>query len=110
MPDNTGDAMFADCEVVVKGRYVNQRVAPCPLEVRASAAAWDNDGRLIQWMSTQHAQGARDTIQAANGLEADKIRVITPDVGGGFGAKIAAYQKNLSSVQLPKKQVCQFAG
>ena len=103
MPDNTGEAMFADCEVVVKGRYVNQRVAPCPLEVRASAAAWDNDGRLIQWMSTQHAQGARDTIQAANGLEADKIRVITPDVGGGFGAKIAAYPEELVLGAVAKK-------
>ena len=103
MPDNTGDTMFADCEVVVKGRYVNQRVAPCPLEVRASAAAWDNDGRLIQWMSTQHAQGARDTIQAANGLEAGMIRVITPDVGGGFGAKIGAYPEELVLGAVAKK-------
>ena len=46
LPDNTGDAYFADCEVVVKGRYLNQRVAPCPLEVRAAAAAWGKDGRL----------------------------------------------------------------
>ena len=103
MPDNTGDAMFTDCEVVVKGRYVNQRVAPCPLEVRASAAAWDNDGRLVQWMSTQHAQGARDTIQKANGLEAEKIRVITPDVGGGFGAKISAYPEELVLGAVAKK-------
>ncbi|NDG67677.1 MAG: xanthine dehydrogenase family protein molybdopterin-binding subunit, partial [Actinobacteria bacterium] len=45
MPDNTGDAIFANCEVVVKGRFINQRVAPCPLEVRGSAVAWV-DGRL----------------------------------------------------------------
>ena len=87
IPEMTGDALFADCEVVVKGRFVNQRVAPCPLEVRGSAVAWV-DGRLYQWLSTQHAQGARDLIVAGNGLEAGQVRLITPDVGGGFGAKI----------------------
>ena len=38
-PDVTGDEYFAGCEVVVKGRFINQRVAPCPLEVRTSAVA-----------------------------------------------------------------------
>ncbi len=90
MPDVTGDEYFADCEVVVKGRFINQRVAPCPLEVRGSAVAWV-EGRLYQWLSTQGAQGARDTIKAANGLGDDEVRVITPDVGGGFGAKITCY-------------------
>ena len=88
MPENTGDAFFEGCEVVVKGRFVNQRVAPCPLEVRSSAVAWV-DGRLHQWLSTQGAQGARDTIVKTNGVDADKVLVITPDVGGGFGAKIS---------------------
>ena len=57
-PDLTGDEFFADCEVTASGRFVNQRVAPCPLEVRGSAAAWI-DGRLHQWVSTQHAQGIK---------------------------------------------------
>lgn len=95
MPDNTGDTMFANCEVVVKGRFVNQRVAPCPLEVRGSAAAWDSNGRLVQWLSTQHAQGARDVMQGSNKLNAEQIRIITPDVGGGFGAKIGAYPEEI---------------
>jgi carbon-monoxide dehydrogenase large subunit len=90
MPDNTGDAFFEGCEVVVKGRFVNQRVAPCPLEVRGSAVAWV-DGRLHQWLSTQAAQGAKDTIVATNGVDAADVKVITPDVGGGFGAKISCY-------------------
>ncbi len=90
VPENTGEAYFADCEVVVKGRYMNQRVAPCPMEVRGSAVAWV-DGRLHQWISTQHAQGVKDAVVAANGLEAADVRIITPDVGGGFGAKIGAY-------------------
>ena len=59
MPENTAaTTFFDDCEVIVTGRFVNQRVAPCPLEVRGAAAAWV-DGRLHQWLSTQHAQGAQ---------------------------------------------------
>ncbi|MEZ5270990.1 MAG: xanthine dehydrogenase family protein molybdopterin-binding subunit [Ilumatobacteraceae bacterium] len=88
MPDTTGDDFFAGCEVVARGRFVNQRVAPCPLEVRGSSAAWGPDGRLHQWLSTQGAQAAKETIAKANGVESGQVKVITPDVGGGFGAKI----------------------
>jgi carbon-monoxide dehydrogenase large subunit len=95
MPDNTPtDEFFADCEVVVTGRFMNQRVAPCPLEVRGSAAAWV-DGRLYQWVSTQHAQSIKDPIVAANGVDADAVRIITPDVGGAFGAKIGTYPEEI---------------
>ncbi|MDQ3544723.1 MAG: molybdopterin-dependent oxidoreductase, partial [Actinomycetota bacterium] len=55
MPDISGDEFFAGCDVTVTSRLVNQRVAPCPLETRASAATWI-DGRLHQWVSSQHAQ------------------------------------------------------
>ena len=103
LPDNTGDAYFEGCEVVVKGRYINQRVAPCPLEVRGAAAAWGTDGRLTQWLSTQHAQGAVAPIAAANGVDAAQIHVKTPDVGGGFGAKIGAYPEELLLGVIAKK-------
>ena len=95
IPENTGEAFFKDCEVTVTGRFMNQRVAPCPLEVRGAAAAWGSDGRLNQWLSTQHAQGAVAPLAAANGVDASMIRVRTPDVGGGFGAKIGAYGEEL---------------
>ena len=77
---------------MVKGRFVNQRLAPCPLEVRGSAVAWV-DGRLFQWISTQHAQGVRDQINKSDATS--HVRVITPDVGGGFGAKISAYPEEI---------------
>jgi carbon-monoxide dehydrogenase large subunit len=84
----TGPEYFEGCEVVSgPHRILNQRVAPCPLEVRGSAAAWV-DGRLHQWLSSQGAQDAKNTIVATNGVDAADVLVITPDVGGGFGAKI----------------------
>ena len=91
IPENTGAAFFESCEVVVKGRFVNQRVAPCPLEVRGSAVAWAEDGRLHQWLSTQGAQSAKGTIVKVTGVDPSMVKVITPDVGGGFGAKTICY-------------------
>ena len=103
IPDNTGDAYFEGCEVVVKGRFMNQRVAPCPLEVRGAAAVWGADGRLTQWLSTQHAQGGVDPIAAANGVDKELVHILTPDVGGGFGAKIGAYPEELLLGVIAKK-------
>ena len=80
---------FGGCEVVLQRTFPNQRLAALPLEGRAAAARWA-DGRLTLWASTQNAQLARDALAAAAGLDAAAVRVIAPDVGGGFGAKIAA--------------------
>ena len=103
IPENTGDAYFKDCEVIVKGRFLNQRVAPCPLEVRGAAAVWGDDGRLTQWLSTQHAQGTVAPIAAANGVAETQVHILTPDVGGGFGAKIGAYPEELLLGVIAKK-------
>jgi len=75
------------CEVVVRERIVNQRVAACPLEVRAAAAVWEGD-HLTMWLSTQSAHGAKKNLARSFGLAEGNVRVIAPDVGGGFGAKI----------------------
>jgi carbon-monoxide dehydrogenase large subunit len=82
---------FDGCEVVVRQRILNQRVAPCPLEVRAAAASWGEDGRLTQYSSTQGPHTERDSIAAILGLEVADVHVIAPDVGGGFGAKMETY-------------------
>ena len=82
------DTSFGGCDVVLERTIVNQRLAPVPLEPRAMAAAWTGD-RLTIWSSTQNAQLARGAIAGAVGLDPALIRVITPDVGGGFGAKVA---------------------
>jgi carbon-monoxide dehydrogenase large subunit len=83
-------ASFDDCEVVVGHTILNQRVAPAPLEVRGASCAWGQDGRLTMWLSTQNAQIARGVLAESLGVDTDRVRVIAPDVGGGFGAKIGA--------------------
>jgi carbon-monoxide dehydrogenase large subunit len=82
--------LFDDCQVVVTADIVNQRVAPAPMESRAAAAVWGDDGRLIAWVPNQGAQGTKAALAASLGVAADRVRVITPDVGGGFGAKFGA--------------------
>ena len=82
-----GDGAFDGCDVVVERDIVNQRVAPVPMEGRAAAAMWV-DGKLTVWVSTQNAQISRFIMAGAFGLDPDAIRVVAPDVGGGFGAKV----------------------
>lgn len=82
--------LFDDCDVVVTQEMVNQRVAASPLETRAAAGAWGEDGRLTFWCSNQNAQDTRNELAGWLGVEPTQIHLITPDVGGGFGAKIGA--------------------
>ena len=88
------DIPFDDCEVVVEGTFLNQRVAGCPLEVRSAAATWA-DSRLVHFGSTQAPHGVKSTLQEWYGLDEDQVRVKTPDVGGGFGPKIGAYPEEV---------------
>jgi carbon-monoxide dehydrogenase large subunit len=81
-------------EVVVRGRFVNQRVAPAPLEVNAAAVV-PEDGGLTIWASTQVPFDIRSEVAEALGLDQEKVRAIAPDVGGGFGAKIAPYPEQM---------------
>ncbi len=82
--------LFDGCEVVVSATVVNQRVAPAPMESRSAAAVWGADGRLTTWIPNQGAQGTRDSMAKMLGIEPSEVRVITPDVGGAFGAKFGA--------------------
>jgi len=88
-------ALFEGCEVVVDRTIANQRVAPCPLEVRSSAARMDADGRLEFYASTQAPHGVRQMLATALDLPADRVHVVAPDVGGGFGAKGSVYPEEL---------------
>jgi aerobic carbon-monoxide dehydrogenase large subunit len=93
--------LFDGCDVVVTERVLNQRVAIAPLEVRSTAAAWDGE-RMTVWLSTQGPQGARDGIQGALGLEPGQVHLISPDVGGGFGAKTGFAPEELVTAWLAR--------
>ena len=85
--DTFDDAPFEACEVVVEQDIVNQRVACLPMESRATAAAYRN-GKLTVWHSSQNAQICRWVLSDDLGMTPEEIRVVVPDVGGGFGAKV----------------------
>ncbi|HEY1419497.1 MAG TPA: xanthine dehydrogenase family protein molybdopterin-binding subunit [Candidatus Dormibacteraeota bacterium] len=78
-------------EVVVHGRFVNQRLAAAPIEANCVVAEPDGAGGLRAWVSTQVPFRVRDDIAEALGLAESSVRVIAGDVGGGFGAKLPTY-------------------
>ncbi len=73
-------------------RLVNQRVAPVSMEGRAVVAHWeDGPQKLTVWTSTQTPHGCKQQIAICLGIPELRIRVIAPEVGGGFGSKIPTY-------------------
>ena len=82
--------LFEDCEAVVSQTILNQRVAPAPMETRAAAAVWGADGRVTAWIPNQGAQGTRGALAGMLGTDQEHVHIITPDVGGAFGAKFGA--------------------
>jgi carbon-monoxide dehydrogenase large subunit len=82
------EKLFDGCDVVVSGTLVSQRMAPCPLEPRSCAAELGPDGRITAWLSTQTPHQDRMVLAGTLGLDPAQVRVIAPDVGGGFGAKM----------------------
>ncbi len=84
-------------EIVLELEFRNHRMAPAPMEPRAAVSKWetiDGDEHLTQWASTQGAHGTRDGLAKACGVDPANVRVICPDVGGGFGAKNGNYAED----------------
>ena len=86
--------ILAEAEVVVRQRMLNQRLAAVPMEGTAVLAIPEDD-RLTVYCSTQSPFQVRDAIADALGMDEDAVRCIAPDVGGGFGAKIAVYPEHV---------------
>jgi len=82
---------FSTADVVVSERIVNQRLTAAPIEPRGGAAHWTDDGRLVHYSACQGAHPSRALLAEIYGLDLDQVRVIVPDVGGGFGAKSRTY-------------------
>ncbi|TMK67331.1 MAG: xanthine dehydrogenase family protein molybdopterin-binding subunit [Actinobacteria bacterium] len=86
----TDKKILKNAEVVVSGRFVNQRVAAVPMEANGILVE-PADGVLHVTVPTQSPFMLRDTLAGTLGLEPDAVHVVAPAVGGGFGAKIGLY-------------------
>jgi carbon-monoxide dehydrogenase large subunit len=93
--DKVNAAVFGDADVVVRGRYVNQRMAVAPMEPHNAAAVPGEDGRLTFYASTQMPHLLHGLMLRSLGLEKAALRVIAPHVGGGFGGKAGMYTEQL---------------
>jgi carbon-monoxide dehydrogenase large subunit len=87
--------IFDDADVVVRGRYVNQRVAVAPMEPHGALATVDDEGRLVLYGSTQMPHLLKGLAARAVGITPDRVRVVTPHVGGGFGGKAGMYPEQI---------------
>ncbi len=86
--------VLADADVVVRGRYVNQRVAGAPMEPNSVAAIpHPDDGTMTFYAATQMPHLLQRQLGKALGIDRKTIRVIAPAVGGGFGAKAGLYHE-----------------
>ncbi|MGH7903630.1 MAG: xanthine dehydrogenase family protein molybdopterin-binding subunit [Candidatus Dormibacteraceae bacterium] len=87
------DAAFGPGAIVARVRLQAARVAGAAMEPRAVTAAAGADGEVTVWTSTQSVFYVRRQLAAILGVAEDKVRVILPDVGGGFGGKAPVYQE-----------------
>jgi carbon-monoxide dehydrogenase large subunit len=82
------EGVFEGCDVVVSDVIESQRMAAAPIEPRSAAAQVDDDGRLTLWLTCQTPHTAKAIVAGMLGLDPGGVRVVSPDVGGGFGAKM----------------------
>ncbi|HEX3305758.1 MAG TPA: molybdopterin cofactor-binding domain-containing protein, partial [Streptosporangiaceae bacterium] len=93
------DAVFARADVVVTQDMVYPRVHPAPLETCGIVADFNQvSGKLTVWATSQAPHAHRTLYAMAAGLPEHKIRVISPDIGGGFGNKVPIYPGYLCAI------------
>ena len=86
------DAAFASAEVVVKEDLLYPRVHPCPLETCGCVASFDPiRGDLTTYITSQAPHVVRTVVSMLSGIPESKVRIISPDIGGGFGNKVGIY-------------------
>jgi len=90
-------------DVVVTRRYYQPRLIPNAIEPRGVLARAEPDGDVTLWSATQIPHILRFTMQLVLGIPESKMRVIAPDVGGGFGSKLNAYAEEYLAVALAKR-------
>jgi len=102
--DSAIEAAFAEAEVVISQRMINQRLAPTAMEARGVVAHYEpGKGTMTIWSSTQNPHILRTFIAALNGMGQDQVRAIAPEVGGGFGCKINIYGEEYVAAAISKR-------
>ena len=87
------EAVFARADVVVEQEMIFPRSHPAPMETCGAVADFDRvSGKLTMWCTTQAPHAHRTLYAIISGLAEHKIRVISPDIGGGFGNKVPVYR------------------
>jgi len=93
------EAVFRDAEVIVAQDMLYPRVHPAPLETCGAVADFDRvTGKLTVWETTQAPHAHRTLYAMVSGVPEHKIRVISPDLGGGFGNKVPIYPGYLCAI------------
>ena len=93
------DAAFKSAEVIVRDRIVQQRLIPTAMETRGAVAQFvAATGELTLWNTTQNPHIVRFIMSLVTGVPEDRLRVIAPEVGGGFGSKIPQIQGDFITV------------
>ncbi len=102
LPGGDVDAGFAEADVVVERRVVNHRTAGAPIEPRGVLADY-RAGSLTLWSSTQVPHFVRLFVAILLGMSEERVRVIAPEVGGGFGAKLQVYGEEVFACWASRK-------
>jgi carbon-monoxide dehydrogenase large subunit len=102
LPGGDIEAGFAEADVVVERRVVNHRTAGAPIEPRGVLADYRAD-ELTLWSSTQVPHFVRLFLSLLLGISEERVRVIAPEVGGGFGSKLQVYGEEVLACWASRK-------
>jgi len=102
LPGGDIEAAFRDADVIVEKRIVNHRTVGAAIEPRSFLADW-REGKLTLWSSTQIPHICRVIMSIQLGVTEDKIRVVAPEVGGGFGSKLQVYGEEVLACWCARK-------
>jgi aerobic carbon-monoxide dehydrogenase large subunit len=105
IPYETGgfEDAVKDADVVVSQRILNQRLTPVAMETRGVVAQYvPASDEVLLYTSTQVPHFVRTFVAVVNGVNESKVRVIAPDVGGGFGSKLQTYAEEYAAVAVSK--------
>ena len=98
------DKARAEADVIVKQKFIHQRLAPIPVETRGVVARYfPGEDELTVWSSTQIPHLLRAMLALVLGFPEHRIRIIAPEVGGGFGCKLNVYREEALLAHLAMK-------